>query len=119
MTASKNGRITMVAVVDLLTIFDPHHLHRHYRHYPDLIYHHQHYLRILIVIITRVVVVDAQTFLIPNFTYNGQVDLERNQKFLRNARKLNARKENIAKHLDIRVRTRISGLERVADLVRR
>ena len=116
MTAYKNGRITTVAVVDWLAIFDPHHLHHHYRHYPDLIYHHQHYLRILIVIITRVVVVDAQTFLIPNFTYNGQVDLERNQKFLKNTRTLNARKENIAKRLDIRVQTRISGLERVADL---
>ena len=65
------------------------------------------------------VVVDAQTFLIPNFTYNGQVDLERNQKFLRNARTHNARKENIAKHLDIRVLTRIFGLERVAALVLR
>ena len=65
------------------------------------------------------VVVDAQTFLIPNFTYNGQVDLERNSQFLRNASELNVRVENIAKHLDIRVQTRISGLERVADLVPR
>ena len=48
MTASKNGCITTIAVVDLLTIIDPHHLHHHFPHYPDLIYHHHHHLRILI-----------------------------------------------------------------------